>query len=127
MEQIFLCLIAMGFTGAYVAKKRKLNPVLWFFVCFFFGLIALITLIFLPLFLKKKPVVPVKAPAPILPFAAETIWYYLDDEDRQNGPMSFLKLQEIKHKGILREDTYIWNETLSHWKQWKDMFPSFEG
>jgi hypothetical protein len=116
----------MGFVGAYVAKKRKLNPFFWFGICAFFGLIPLLIFIFLPRVLKKqkaKTPPPVKA-LPPLPFPAETIWYYLDGKEQQMGPMSFVKLQEMKHSGELLEDTYIWNEIMTHWKQWKDVFPS---
>ena len=121
-----LCLFALGFVGAYVAKKRKLNPFFWFAICSFFGLIPLLIFIFLPRVLKRqkeKSPPPVKV-APPLPFPAESIWYYLDEKELQKGPMSFLKLQEMQQKGQLSGDTYIWNETMTHWKQWKDVFPS---
>jgi hypothetical protein len=121
-----LCLFAIGFVGAYVAKKRKLNPFFWFGICAFFGLIPLLIFIFLPRFLKKPKAntpPPVKA-APPLPFPAETIWYYLDENEQQMGPMSFVKLQEMKFNKKLHEDTYIWNEIMTYWKQWKDVFPS---
>lgn len=120
-----LCFFAIGFAGAYVAKKRKLNPFFWFGICAFFGLIPLLIFIFLPQVLQKQKAKnrPPLKKAPPLPFPAETIWYYLDENEQQKGPMSFVKLQEMKLSGSVLEDTYIWNETFTHWRQWKDVFP----
>ncbi len=125
MEKI-LWIVAVGFVGAYVAKKRKLNPFFWFAVCFMLGLTALLGFIFLPFFLKKwkKKSPPVKEPAISLAFPLESLWYYLEEDDTQNGPMSFLKLQQMMQEGKIQENTYIWNENFSHWKLWKDVFPT---
>jgi hypothetical protein len=119
-----LWIFARGLLGVYFAKKRKLNPFFWFGICAFFGLLPLLIFIFLPRILKrqKKKTPPIKVAAP-LPFPAESIWYYLDEKEQQTGPMSFIKLQEMKRDGKLLEDTYIWNEIMTHWRQWKNVFP----
>lgn len=124
MEKIFWILVT-GFAGAFIAKKRKLNPFFWFFVCFMLGLVALIGFFLFP-YLKKKAKKKESTKVEILPplFSPETIWYYLDTEEKQIGPMSFCKLQEMNVKGFLNNSTYIWNETFNHWKQWKDVFPT---
>ncbi len=120
----FICIIAMGCAGAYIAKKRKLNPFLWFAVCSMLGLLAILTLIFLPFFMKKfkkKATLSKKAVSTPL-FPLETIWYYLDEDEEQIGPMSFARLLEVKKDGIIKESNYIWHETFSHWKQWNSVF-----
>lgn len=125
LEKILL-ILATGASGAYMAKKRGLNPFFWFGVCCMFGWIALLGFIFLPYLYKeltkKTPQVGKSSPPPFFP--AESIWYYLDEKETQNGPMSFLKLQEIKQQGIVQGNSYIWNETFNNWKQWKDVFPA---
>ncbi len=126
--EIFLRLVAMGFAGAYIAKKRKLNPFFWFMICSVLGLEGLATLIifiFLPFFLKKwkKKKIPLKKEILPPPFSLTTIWYYLDEEDKQVGPMSLVRLLELKQEGTIKETHYIWNESFNQWKLWESVFP----
>jgi hypothetical protein len=123
---ILLYYIATGFAGAYIAKKRKLNPFFWFSVCFMLGLIGLISFLCLPYFLKKQkkilPTTPVTIPPPPA-FPLDSIWYYLDQKEETIGPMSFARLLEIKHDGIINENHYIWNEDFDEWRMWGSVFP----
>lgn len=128
MEKILWPLV-VGFVGAYIAKKRKLNPFFWFAICFALGIVGLVGLFFLPYFKKSSRKQPYdslpKAPKPPL-FSPETLWYYLDAAEAQAGPVSFLRLQELKQNGLIQENTYIWTDSFSDWKPWEEVFPQEE-
>ncbi len=127
------CLI-YGSIGAFYAKQRSKNPFFWFTICFTLGLGALIAFILHPhikkMFKKDQKEVPkdvLKAPVIKTPtfstFSPDTIWYYLDKDDNQNGPMSLKKIQALQEENIIHSDIYIWTEAFSQWKQWKNIFP----
>lgn len=44
------------------------------------------------------------------------LWYYLDSEMEQKGPVSASLLQEKIRTGHIVPDTYLWNEELDDWK-----------
>ncbi len=126
MDKIFW-ILAIGCAGAYIAKKRKLNPLFWFFVCFMLGLTALIGLFFFPYLRRKIKKAPTSNPDTLKPkpthyFPANTLWYYLDNEENQLGPFSLKKLEEMKEDGTLNNTTYIWNEAFDQWKMWDTVF-----
>jgi len=133
--------LLLGATAVYYAKKRGKNPYLWFMLGFFFGLTGLLFLLFFPRLkksLRKKktdhpaftqPQTQIQ-PSPSLflsPYPLNTIWYYLDSEMKQQGPVSLKKLEEMKRGGLVHSKTYVWNESLSQWKKWDEIFPSLEG
>lgn len=45
----------------------------------------------------------------------EKLWYYLDEERAQLGPMSFQALTQAVHQGLVTPSTYLWNEELDQW------------
>ena len=118
------CRIGRGGEGEDSEKKRKLKHFFWFAVCSMLGLIALLGFIFLPFFLRKwgkKKQIEIKEADPLFPL--ETLWYYLDDSDTQHGPVSYARLLELREKGHIQENHYIWHESFSHWKKWTSVFP----
>lgn len=126
-KQEWIGSIIMGLISLYFARKKRKNPLVWFTIGFMFKLTGLCFLLLFPIiknfFRKKKPPAEIATPKPASPvFPSQTIWYYLDEENKQNGPMSFQKLQEIEKNGIIHFDTYVWNETFNEWKKWKELF-----
>jgi hypothetical protein len=126
-----LLIVVMASCGAFLAKKRKLNPFFWFAICFCLGISALVFLLFLPkiqkiLRRKKKEQAPPTPPIEDLShsFALNTLWYYLDEEETQKGPVSLCRLQEIRKAGEIKNQTYIWTEEFLQWKKWEEIFPS---
>lgn len=125
MEQIpagFILLISfvMGSLAYYLAKKRGKRPYLWFWCGFFFGLLGVLCLYFLNPKQKKQEIPPIKAP--VDPFANK-IWYYLDQDMKQLGPMSASALKEALEKGIITSSTYLWHSELDDWKLLEELLP----
>ena len=111
---------------------------IWFIIGVFLGLIALLVLYILPS--KSLEVAPVMAatPAPeskpeialsgepkiaqsspsIVP---QKLWYYLDNEDKRFGPMSFDRLKQAWNEDSIDTDTYVWNEDMAGWKPLEEL------
>lgn len=103
--------------GRY-AKRKGRDPSVWFMAGAFFGLFALLLLLLLP---QKRAVAPVVA-LPQEPFLAlsdhhiDKFWYFLDENQKQYGPMSFTALKAAWHKGSIQSKTFVWNEEMEEWK-----------
>lgn len=143
--EIFLTImmwIAFGCAGAYFAKKQKRNPYLWFFIGLFLGVFGLLLLLTLPLIqrLKSNSATPKREQEirtvdgqPTSAFTltslldqsfANTLWYYLDGANLQKGPMSFTAFERDWKEGKFASSAYIWNEKLSEWKRFEELFPT---
>jgi hypothetical protein len=107
-----------------MARRRGRNPAIWFFLGVVLGVIALIVLYFLPQ--KKtlatagatpmqKAAIPISSNEEISEKPPEKLWYYLDSEKAQFGPMSFYALQEAWDDDKITASTYIWNEDMENW------------
>jgi len=107
-----------GWISSRIAKKQGRNPAVWFALGVFLGLISLILLYFLPKRAAVKPeTAPISAPKPeeISMLPPEKLWYYLDKEKAQFGPMSFYALQEAWDDDKITASTYVWNEDMENW------------
>ena len=134
--------IILGFVCAYYAKKQQRNPLLWFCIGLLLGIFGLIILLLLPLIqrlqkksaAKKQPqpavvtdVAPLSPLSSILdPLFENTLWYYMDQTSAQKGPMSFTALENDWKDGKLLTTSYIWNEKLTDWKLFSELFPKAE-
>jgi hypothetical protein len=116
---VFLVSFITGFLSFYIAKRKGLNPYTWFFCGFFFGLIGAILLYFLfPKKKEEKETIQI----PVDPLANK-IWYYLDQDMNQTGPMSYPALKRAWSEGVISNTTYIWNPDLDDWKTVEDILP----
>lgn len=109
--------VIFGMIAAYLAHRNKKNPYIWFFVGFFFGLIGLFFLFFLPK-IKKQQQHP--DPGPLFRGPSDKLWFYLDPTHEQVGPVSFKAITEALIKGTISKSTYVWHEDLSEWKRVKE-------
>ena len=102
---------------------------IWFVLGAILGLIAIITLYILPpkaivapaagdpLVLQSMEKEMMTGPADdINSRPPELLWYYLDKEDKQYGPMSFYALQSAWDEDQIIASTYVWNEEMDNWK-----------
>lgn len=109
-----------GLATAYIANKKGRNPYFWFFVGFFLAVLGLLLAFFMPKSKEQKPEVKkeeVKTP----PQITDTLWYYLDKEHKQHGPVSQIWLDKEISEKRLNENTYVWNENLKDWEKVKDL------
>lgn len=135
-----LVLVFIGMLCGYSAKVYKnRNYKTWFFLGFFFGLLALIVLLALPKKQLKEALQPVcdknslnKAlstredekislnPSSALPMILKT-WYYLSSDEKQIGPISFQKLKNALLTDEIHDRSYVWNESLDNWVRLSDL------
>jgi hypothetical protein len=114
---------------AHYAKSRGRNPTTWLIAGIFFGIFALVTLFILPVRRVVAASRTSTAAAPkvvpvlrvISPLHAEKLWYYLDEQKKQFGPMSFHALSAAWGEGAVREQTFVWNEEMENWQRFKDV------
>lgn len=116
--------IVFGCVTAYFAKTRGRNVYGWFFIGLFLGLIGLCLVFIFPK--KNLPVQKSDEPVTIdiVPDAPEDhknkFWYYLDETNKQMGPMSFNALVRDWKEGKVHPQTQVWNENLTHWKPFSE-------
>ena len=133
----FVILLAIScFTANYAAKKGR-NPFVWFITTLFLGLIAPLIVYFLPPLngesgedpksLVSNPLiapsaVPEKIPAPDESNSmANRLWYYLDENHRQYGPVSLIALKEKWDTAGLNLNSYVWSEGMEKWEKVNDL------
>jgi len=121
-ELMIFSALAMGGIAAYLAKRKKKDPFLWFCIGAFFGLLGVLYLYFFAKPAKKteEPPLSTVVKASTLP---QKFWYYLDQENHQFGPMSFEALNQAWKDGKVSINTYVWNEDLESWKPFGELIP----
>lgn len=138
MSFILLLLIA-SFTAYYASRKGR-NPFIWFVIGTLLGIFAPIILIFLPAVkneanqVDSEPTMSISRPDPALhhealppplPTAEELkrqqeedkLWYYLDQNHQQMGPVSIVALRELWNTGRLELTSYVWAEGMGQWEK----------
>ncbi len=129
--QIFLSIalsLLLAWGCSHHARLRGRNPSTWFVAGAFFGLFALITLFILPVRKAQgaqeaaSPLTP--SLTPIAPEHSEKMWYFLDAEKIQFGPMSIHALGQAWQEGKVGQETYVWNENMENWQRFKTVITS---
>lgn len=107
--------ILFGLICAYLANKRGRNPYAWFGIGLFLGVFGILLLVVIP---KKNQIKEeIVHLAPPVKTEPEVLYYYLDENHKQKGPvnLSFLKY-EFQNKRI-NSSTYVWTESMDDWKK----------
>ncbi len=127
--QTFLTLVLnvmLAYACSRYAMRLRRNPTNWFIAGLLFGIFAMIVLYFL----SRTHIVAVKpAPRPIIipqltavqPSHAEKLWYFLDEQMTQFGPMSFNALKRAWNEGKVSDKTYVWNEEMENWQKFQEV------
>jgi hypothetical protein len=120
---LFCLMIAIATSQCAIQRGR--NPRVWFISALFFGVFALIALFLIPRAKRRAIAPPAQAMPPTLtaltPSQADKLWYYLDEDKKQLGPMSFIALGKNFHEGKLQDHTYVWNEEMEQWMRFNDV------
>ncbi|MBS0626841.1 MAG: DUF4339 domain-containing protein [Verrucomicrobia bacterium] len=139
--------LAFGLTGAYYAKRMKKNPYIWFAIGCFCKAYALLFIFLIPIIsrlslhlIKRKMFKTMQKPSStenkettinVSPYADLTpdpisiqkLWYYVTDAGETMGPMSFQAFYRNWKEGKILKKTYVWNETLTEWTPFQEIFP----
>lgn len=129
---VFLLFLIACFT-AYYAHQQGRNPILWFIIGILLGIFGLLILIFFPAKSESKnngtPTMTVSKPDPSQPHGEnllhqeelktlqnDKLWYYLDLNHQQMGPVSIIALRELWKRGQLELTSYVWSEGMEKWQ-----------
>lgn len=116
--------VFIGFLTSKLAKKRGRNPNAWFCIGLFLGLLGLLLLFILPApharkRKNQKPYIP-----PQLKRESDAwikMWYYLDLNHKQKGPIEFPDLiNHLKNKTI-KDESFVWGEGMDEWKRLNEL------
>ncbi len=112
---------------------------IWFALGAILGLIAIITLYILPVKAIALPATGasiisqsmekemiIGAADDINSRPPEILWYYLDKEEKQFGPMSFHALQSAWDDDQIIGSTFVWNEEMENWKTLENLPETLE-
>ncbi|MBS0653851.1 MAG: DUF4339 domain-containing protein [Verrucomicrobia bacterium] len=130
---IIICTIIGAICYRY-SKQRGRNPYTWFAIGLLFGVFGLIALFVMPPLNRprgaKKGKGPAIEPLPTIfknnletldPSHTSKLWYYLDQENQQFGPMSLDALTNAWRDGKVHATTYVWNEVMENWKRFEEV------
>lgn len=115
----FCLAVVVGFVSAAIASRRGRNPFFWFAIGALFGILGLAAVFIIPVPSQKEKAP--SAPAPYINGPVDCFWYYLDESQRQHGPMSHNALTEAWKKGAIPATTLVWHENLPGWKELQEL------
>jgi hypothetical protein len=117
---ILLFWLFFGLLASFLAKKKRRNPVTWFFFGLFFGLIGALVLFLLPPVPLKRP-----PPTPARPLRSDVwlkMWYYLDSSHQKQGPFEFSDFAKFWKEERFHETSLVWGEGMgTEWKRLVDL------
>jgi hypothetical protein len=130
-----ILILLFAFLSAYYAKQRGRDPLAWFTIGILLGIFAPLLLFLLkPLKIQdqkeKKPEIEneVKEVSQVQEFSpnpyGDKVWYYLDDNNQQKGPLYFSTLKSLFINEKIKSTTYVWSEGMSNWKRISEL-PGF--
>lgn len=142
---IFFLLIIASFV-AYQAHLRGKNPWLWFTIGFFFGLLSPVFLLYFSAPSNEEspnqegrspdglPSMKVLMPDESLQSTNkdecmsetvstqdEALWYYVDGQKQQRGPVSVIALRDLWNRGELELSSYVWTKGMEQWQKVGDL------
>jgi hypothetical protein len=133
----FILLLIIASLTAYYASRKGRNPLLWFIIGILLGIFAPLILLFFPAVKNNvtdngMPTMTVSPPdhahqqlsqPPPTPAELkrqqeeEKLWYYLDQNHQQVGPVSVVALRELWHRGQLELNNYVWTDGMEQWEK----------
>lgn len=118
---VLLFALFFGVLSAHFAKKQRRNPVTWFLVGFFLGLFGVGLICLLPFVerwkaqRKHKPALSLRHMPP--PPERSQIWYYLDAQHQEKGPIELPDLVQIWKEEQIGKNSYVWSAGMPEWKK----------
>lgn len=119
---VLVFLLFLGILSSYVAKKRGRDPLIWFAITFFLGLLAMALLFILP---KVKKAEPQRTTSkPVLARRSDAwlkMWYYLDGHHASQGPFEFPEFIKKLKEETMTVNSYVWGEGMKEWRPLSDL------
>lgn len=125
--------ILMGTATSYFAHQRGRDPFAWFLIGMLLGILGFLLLFLLPRaeppkedpeFELEELVGEIPKPVPQESYRFKD-WFYLDDKQKQFGPLNFQHLRKIWEQGKLSDSTFVWSEGMQDWRKIQDL-PGFK-
>lgn len=134
----FILLLIIATFTAYYARRKGRNPLIWFVVGVLLGIFAPLILLFFPSVKRgsesvdngtpsmkvsqpdsshRPPQAPSEEPELKRREEEEKLWYYLDQNHQQIGPVSIVALRELWNRGKLELNSYVWSEGMEQWER----------
>ena len=111
----FSLALLVAIITAYFADKRGRSALWWFFIGGFFGVLGLLALFLFPSKKMQEPV-SVVTTVDVEPVAMEK-WFYLNDDHKQFGPVTFDEIIKKHEEGELSDESYLWCEGMANWEK----------
>lgn len=120
---VFLFWIFFGFLASFLAKRKKRNPLTWFLIGLFFGVIGVVVAFLLPALPSRHPITaPLPPTRPIRSDIWLKMWYYLDPSHQKQGPFEFSDFAKIWKEQGISETSFVWGEGMGEeWKRLVDL------
>lgn len=132
----FILLLIIASLTAYYANRKGRNPLLWFIIGVLLGIFAPLILLFFSA-VKSEPadvarglkISPpdssrqqlsdsqLKSDDLKLQEEENKLWYYLDQNHQQIGPVSVIALRELWNRGLLELNNYVWSDGMEQWEK----------
>ncbi|MBA2369995.1 MAG: DUF4339 domain-containing protein [Candidatus Protochlamydia sp.] len=127
----FFILLIIATLTAYYADRKGRSFTIWFILGVLLGVFAPLILFFLssnngvnennnlPAMTVSKPdpsLQPTSSPPPLeLKETEDKLWYYMDKDHQQMGPVSVVALRDLWNRGLLEHTSYVWTQGMSDW------------
>lgn len=123
---VTVVLVLLGSVTAYYAKKRGRDPIIWFLLGMFFGLLGLLLLFLMPSLAENEKTIPNTLSTSVLPNTVSVdypkmVWYYLDSSHKQQGPVTFDALRSMWSTASLFRNSLVWCEGMVDWKRIEEL------
>jgi hypothetical protein len=121
-------LIFFGALTAYLAKQRGRDPVAWYMLGMFLGILGPLILFLLPALTDKDAVeenedqklarlnYPIKASE-----YSTKEWFYFDLSHQQKGPIGFNALKTFWQEGKLSGNSFVWSDGMLKWQRIREL------
>lgn len=120
---VILSWLVFGGAASYFASQRGRDPFAWFMIGMLLGILGLLLLFLLPpLEEAKDEAVTEESVGEAVPVASEpaerlSVWFYLDNNRTQVGPVPFNTLKRAWDNKEVTGDTLVWREGMGEWKK----------
>ncbi|MCB1119305.1 MAG: DUF4339 domain-containing protein [Chlamydiia bacterium] len=119
---MFLRIVVVLLAGAltsYFARIRGRDPFIWFTVGILLGVFGVLIVLLLPS-VKEEEEEAAPEPPPQVEVPKETrLWFYLNAQNEQQGPVTEEELKNLIDKEILSSESLLWSEGMEEWQPLK--------